>query len=50
VNVSCVAQGTNTCAQYLYTQPRSDALIADQLVTANGSSLYAIRVGVRVSF
>ena len=49
VNVACAPSAT-TCTQYVYSQPRSDALIADQLVTANGSSLYAIRVGVRVSF
>ena len=48
--VSCVAVAGNPCGQYLYTQPASDANLADQLVTANGSSLYAIRVGARFSF
>lgn len=50
VDVSCVAAGTNTCAQYRYSAPRADNLLADQLVTNNGSSLYAIRIGARISF
>jgi hypothetical protein len=50
VTVSCVAQGANTCAQYLYSAPSSPANLADQLVVANGSSLYSIRIGARVSF
>ena len=50
VNVSCAATSGNSCTQYLYTTPRTDAQLADLLVTANGSSLYAIRLGVRVSF
>lgn len=50
VNVSCVAAAGNTCAQYQYSLPRSDLQIADELVTANGSSLFAIRIGGRVSF
>jgi len=48
--VSCVSAGTNTCAQYKYEQPSSDTVLADELVTTNGSSLYAIRVGARISF
>ena len=54
--VSCVATpatGTtpaNACGQYLYTQPSNDFDLSDELVTNNGSSLYAIRVGVRFSF
>ncbi len=48
--VSCVAAGANACAQYRYEQPSSDTVLADELVTANGSSLYAIRIGARISF
>lgn len=40
----------NPCGQYVYSQPASDATLADQLITVNGSSLYAIRVGARFSF
>jgi hypothetical protein len=50
VNVSCAVVTGNSCTQYRYTTTRTDSQLADQLVTANGSSLYAIRVGVRVSF
>lgn len=48
--VSCVAAGGNACAQYKYEQPSSDTVLADELVTANGSSLYTIRIGARISF
>ena len=49
--VTCVAQGANACAQYLYSSATSDAARADQLVNnALGASLYAIRVGARFSF
>jgi hypothetical protein len=48
--VSCVAAGGNACAQYKYEQPSSDTVLADELVTNNGSSLYAIRVGARFTF
>jgi hypothetical protein len=48
--VSCVAVGGNACAQYKYEQPSSDTVLADELVTNNGSSLYAIRVGARFTF
>ncbi len=48
--VTCVAAGVNTCAQYQYLSPTPANLIADQLMTANGSSLYALRVGARISF
>jgi hypothetical protein len=48
--VTCVAAGANTCAQYQYSSPTPANLLADQLVTANGSSLYAIRIGARISF
>lgn len=48
--VACQAVGTNPCATYLYSSPSSDAVLADELVTTNGSSLYTIRLGVRVSF
>ena len=48
--VTCVAQGTNACAQYRYLTPSSDTVLADELVTTNGSSLYAVRVGARFTF
>lgn len=48
--VSCVAAGGNACAQYRYQEPSSNTVLADELVTTNGSSLYAIRVGARISF
>jgi hypothetical protein len=50
VQVSCVTVGANSCAQYKYSSPTTAANLADQLVTANGSSLYSIRIGARVSF
>ena len=46
-DVACVTVGTNTCAQYAYSNARSDVLLADQLAV---SSLYAIRIGARISF
>ncbi|WP_068076215.1 TonB-dependent receptor [Novosphingobium lentum] len=48
--VTCVAVGANACAQYKYSSPSNDTTLADQLITTNGSSLYTIRVGVRLSF
>ncbi len=54
--VSCQATAAtattpaNPCGQYLYTQPSNDLTLADQLVTANGSSLYSVRLGARFSF
>lgn len=48
--VTCVANGANPCAQYRYSQPSMDQTLADQLITVNGSSLYAIRIGARISF
>jgi hypothetical protein len=48
--VSCVAVGANNCAQYKYSVPSTAANLADQLVTANGSSLYSIRIGARFTF
>ncbi|CAN5359119.1 TonB-dependent receptor [soil metagenome] len=48
--VSCVAAGTNACAQYRYQEPTSNVVLADELVTTNGSSLYSIRIGARISF
>jgi hypothetical protein len=50
VQVACVAQGGNNCAQYRYSGVSSNQTLADQLVTVNGSSLYAIRVGARFIF
>ncbi|MEJ5975229.1 carboxypeptidase regulatory-like domain-containing protein [Novosphingobium sp. PS1R-30] len=46
----CVAAGTNACAQYRYSAPSTDTVLADELVTTNGSSLYSIRIGARISF
>ncbi|MEN2789026.1 carboxypeptidase regulatory-like domain-containing protein [Sphingomonas oligophenolica] len=48
--VACKQVGTNACAQYTYSAPSTDSFLADQLITVNGSSLYSIRVGARVSF
>jgi len=48
--VSCVAATGNSCAQYRYQEPSSNTVLADELVTNNGSSLYTIRVGARFSF
>lgn len=50
VQVSCVANGANGCAQYKYSAASSTSTLADQLITVNGSSLYAVRVGARISF
>ena len=52
VDVQCVASPAgvtpaNSCAQYQYSNPRSDVLLSDQLAQ---SSLYAIRIGARISF
>ena len=50
-NVTCVANGTNPCAQYQYSQPTSDVTRADSLVNGSlGASLYAVRIGARLSF
>jgi len=46
--VSCVAAGANSCAQYMYKTPTTDANLADQLISL--PSLYSIRVGARISF
>ncbi len=48
--VACVAQGTNSCAQYRYSGAATASSLADQLVTVNGSSLYTVRVGARFTF
>lgn len=48
--VAKVSCATAACTQYKYEQPSSDTVLADELVTTNGSSLYAIRVGARISF
>ncbi|MDE2411055.1 MAG: carboxypeptidase regulatory-like domain-containing protein [Sphingomonadales bacterium] len=48
--VTCQAVGTNPCGTYLYSSPSSDTLLADELVTTNGSSLYAVRFGARITF
>ena len=47
VDVACRAVGTNSCGGYTYSNARTDALLSDQLSQA---SLYAIRIGARVSF
>lgn len=50
-NVACEAVGTNSCGRYVYSSPTSDVARADSLVNGSlGASLYAIRVGARVSF
>ncbi|WP_294044448.1 carboxypeptidase regulatory-like domain-containing protein [Sphingomonas sp.] len=48
--VACQTVGSNPCGKYVYSSPSSDTFLADQLITVNGSSLYSIRVGARVSF
>lgn len=48
--VQCKAVGTNACGQYQYSAPSTDSFLADQLITVNGSSLYSIRFGARLSF
>ena len=48
--VTCRAVGNNPCGQYRYSSPTSDTVLADELVTTNGSSLYTIRIGARISF
>ena len=50
-NVTCVANGSNPCAQYQYSSPTSDTVRADTLVNGSlGASLYAVRIGARLSF
>ncbi len=46
--VSCVAAGTNSCAQYKYTSFNPSSSVQDQLIVL--PSLYTIRVGARLSF
>lgn len=46
--VSCVAAGTNTCAQYKYTSYNPSSSVQDQLIVL--PSLYTIRVGARLTF
>ena len=48
--VSCIASASNSCAQYKYSTVATSAALADQLAIANGSSLYAVRVGARFTF
>ena len=49
--MTCKAVGTNPCGQYVYSSPTSDTVRADSLVNGSlGASLYAVRLGVRVSF
>jgi hypothetical protein len=48
--VAKVSCATTACTQYKYEQPSSDTVLADELVTTNGSSLYTIRIGARISF
>lgn len=48
--VACKSANGNACGQYVYSAPSTDSFLADQLITVNGSSLYSIRLGARVSF
>ena len=51
VQVSCVAAGGNSCAQYRYAAPTTPANLADVLNTnIPGGSLYSIRIGARFTF
>jgi hypothetical protein len=44
-NVACVAEGTNTCARYLYSNPN------DQTATTfQSASLWQMRIGARIDF
>lgn len=50
VNVTCVAQGTNSCAQYQYANRTGTTFQAPaEAVNLNGS-LWAVRFGVRLTF
>jgi hypothetical protein len=48
--VTCKQVGNNACGQYTYSAPSTDSFLADQLITVNGSSLYSIRIGARITF
>ncbi|KEQ55434.1 TonB-dependent receptor [Sphingobium chlorophenolicum] len=48
--VAKVSCANAPCTQYRYQEPSSDTVLADELVTTNGSSLYAVRIGARISF
>lgn len=50
VNVSCVAQGTNGCAQYQYSNRSGTTFAAPAEAVQLNGSLWAVRFGVRVSF
>jgi hypothetical protein len=50
VNVSCVAQGTNGCAQYQYANRSGTTFAAPAEAVQLNGSLWAVRFGVRVSF
>jgi hypothetical protein len=50
VNVTCVTQGTNTCAQYQYANRTGTTFQAPaEAVNLNGS-LWAVRFGARITF
>jgi hypothetical protein len=44
-NVSCVAQGTNSCARYLYSNPNNQVA-----TTFQNASLWQVRIGARIDF
>jgi hypothetical protein len=49
--VACVAQGSNSCAQYKYSGAGTTSSLADQFInTSPGASLYTVRVGARFTF
>ncbi|MET3825490.1 hypothetical protein ABIC16_001183 [Sphingomonas sp. PvP055] len=50
VRVSCIAGAAGPCSQYQYSNYDPNTVVNDQLVTANGSSLYSVRLGARFSF
>lgn len=50
VNVTCVAQGTNGCAQYQYSNRSGTTFAAPAEAVQLNGSLWAVRFGVRVSF
>lgn len=50
VNVTCVAQGTNSCAQYQYANRTGTSFQAPAEAVDLRGSLWSVRFGVRVTF
>lgn len=45
VNVACVAEGSNSCARYLYSSPNNQVA-----TTFQNASLWQVRLGARIDF